>query len=263
MNSIPIAFVSMPIIFLILRTQAKGPQLSQFRMRDLARRQALRDRDHPKPTISSSDDSDSTPGSTDPTTTTFPTLTFTQKLLSIDFPGAILFITGFILFLLALNWGSTFTQWNTGRVIACFVVGGVLILSSFAWEAILESRQTKILRSDRVVGSISDSGDVFVEEGDDSQRGSESVKKSRRRVLKEKMGFFWEADPMIPLSVFKSYDVCATLFAALGSGMVMFVLFYFVSIFLTIVTGYSPFKAGVQLIYFTPGLVRIFFLAFA
>jgi hypothetical protein len=35
----------------------------------------------------------------------------------------------------------------------------------------------------------------------------------------------------------------------------MLVMFYFVAIFMTIVTGLSPEKAGIQLVYFAPGMV--------
>jgi hypothetical protein len=39
----------------------------------------------------------------------------------------------------------------------------------------------------------------------------------------------------------------------------MLVMFYFVAIFMTIVTGLSPEKAGIQLVYFAPGMVSKIF----
>ena len=66
------------------------------------------------------------------------------------------------------------------------------------------------------------------------------------------------ADTLIPLKVMKNYDVIATSFAAFTSGMVMLVIFYFVAIFMVIVSGLSPVKAGAQLIYFAPGMVSLF-----
>jgi hypothetical protein len=69
--------------------------------------------------------------------------------------------------------------------------------------------------------------------------------------------YILRADPMIPLEVFRSYDVCAVQYASFVSGMVMLVMFYFIAIFMTIVNGLSPGRAGVQLVYFAPGLVRI------
>lgn len=63
---------------------------------------------------------------------------------------------------------------------------------------------------------------------------------------------------MIPLEVFRSYDVCAVQYASFVSGMVMLVMFYFVAIFMTIVNGLSAAKAGIQLVYFAPGLVCMY-----
>ena len=63
-------------------------------------------------------------------------------------------------------------------------------------------------------------------------------------------------DPMIPVSLFKSVDVIAVQYATFVTGINMLVMFYFVAIFSTIVNGLSPEKAGGQLIYFAPGMVR-------
>ena len=43
-------------------------------------------------------------------------------------------------------------------------------------------------------------------------------------------------------------------FVTFVSGMVMLVMFYFVAIFMTLIAGYPPSKAGVQLVYFAPGV---------
>jgi hypothetical protein len=45
--------------------------------------------------------------------------------------------------------------------------------------------------------------------------------------------------------------------ASSAHGIVMFVMFYFVAIFATVVTGLPPGQAGIQLLYFAPGLVRV------
>lgn len=60
---------------------------------------------------------------------------------------------------------------------------------------------------------------------------------------------------MLPLVVFSSVDICIVQYATFVSGMIMLVMFYFVATYLTIVAGYSPTKAGAQLIYFAPGMV--------
>lgn len=143
--------------------------------------------------------------------------TFTTKFLRIDWVGTFFFIGGGILILLALNWGSS-DVWKSAKVIVCFVVGGLLFGICIFWEYILERQET-------------------------------ASTPSKYRVL-------W-ADPMLPLEVFRSYDVCAVQYGAFVGGMVMISMFYFVAIFMTIVSGLSPKDAGVQLVYFAPGMVSI------
>jgi MFS family permease len=100
---------------------------------------------------------------------------FGAKLLRIDWYGAALFIAGGILVLLALHWGST-DRWSEAQVIACFVVGGVVLIAFAGWEWLME----------------------LFEEG----------KKTPPNPLA------W-TEAMIPLSIFKNYDTCATAFISL------------------------------------------------
>ncbi|KAI0779706.1 MFS general substrate transporter [Fomes fomentarius] len=140
--------------------------------------------------------------------------TFAQKLLRIDWVGALLFMGAGITLLLALNWGSD-DEWGSARVIACLVVSGVLYVAWVAWEYVLERKQ----RSDKT---------------------------SRNPLMR--------TDPMIPLELLSSVDLCIAQFATFVSGMVMIVMFYFVAIFFTIVSGLSGTEAGTQLLYFAPGM---------
>ncbi|KAF8178201.1 major facilitator superfamily domain-containing protein [Mycena galopus ATCC 62051] len=137
-----------------------------------------------------------------------------HSLGRMDWLGAILFIAGGILILLALNWGST-NGWKSARVIACFVVGGVLMIIFILWENVLQSQ---------------------VESG----AGTAS--------------HMSKSGPMIPVEVFKSFDNCAVQYGSFVSGMVMLVMFYFVAIFMTIVYQLSATQAGIQLVFFAPGL---------
>ncbi|KAG8982825.1 hypothetical protein FRB90_006523 [Tulasnella sp. 427] len=66
--------------------------------------------------------------------------------------------------------------------------------------------------------------------------------------------WFRLTEPAIPLDIFKNYNVCATSFAALTGGMVLFSAFYFLAIYFSIVQGFSSTSSGVQLLYFAPGL---------
>lgn len=122
---------------------------------------------------------------------------------------------GGILVLLGLNWGST-SGWNATKVVVSFVVGGTLLIVFAAWEYFLE-RQAHF----------------------PTARGSA----------------FLKASPMLPPVIFKSVDICIVQYATFVSGMIMLVMFYFVAIYLTIVSGESATKAGAQLIYFAPGMV--------
>ncbi|KAI0743922.1 MFS general substrate transporter [Daedaleopsis nitida] len=140
--------------------------------------------------------------------------TISQRLLRVDWIGAVLFMGAGITLLLALNWGSN-SEWATARVIACFVVSGVLYIAWVAYEYVLERKQ----KSGRV---------------------------SRNPLMR--------TDPMIPLELFTSLDLCIAQYAIFVSGMIMLVMFYFVAIFFTIVNGLSGTEAGTQLLYFAPGL---------
>ena len=60
---------------------------------------------------------------------------------------------------------------------------------------------------------------------------------------------------MLPMTMFRSYDIVATDFATMTSGMIMLGIFYFVAIFFVIVGGNDPVSAGSQLLYFAPGMV--------
>lgn len=140
--------------------------------------------------------------------------TFVQKLLRIDWIGAFLFAAGGILVLLALNWGST-DSWSSVRVILCWVLGPLLIITCLLWEHVLGKQ---LLR----------------------------ISPSRHTVL--------NCDPMLPLEIFRSYNVCAVMYGSYVSGMVTFVMFYFIAIFMTIVVEKNPVEAGIQLVYFLPGI---------
>lgn len=149
-----------------------------------------------------------------------------DKLMHIDWIGTIIFVIGGILVLLGLNWGSS-DDWSAVKTIVSLVVGAFLIAVCLVWEYVLE-------RAQRLAQAYPGS--------------------------KQPKGV-WKAEAMLPLSLFRSYDVSATEFAALTSGMIMLVVFYFLAIFATIVSGKSSSQAGVQLLYFAPGLVCIFSLA--
>ncbi|KAJ7579096.1 major facilitator superfamily domain-containing protein [Mycena floridula] len=105
-------------------------------------------------------------------------------------------------------------EWSSARVIVSFVVGGILMAACLTWQAFL-------------------------------QRYKRRITPNSSRILC--------VEPMIPLDIF-TYDVCATSFGSFVGGMVNFVMFYFVAIFMTIVLQLPASEAGVQLLFFAPGM---------
>ena len=51
-----------------------------------------------------------------------------QAFRELDFGGIILFVSGFVIFIIGLSWGGTTYPWKSSQVIATLVVGGVLII---------------------------------------------------------------------------------------------------------------------------------------
>ncbi|KAJ5385390.1 hypothetical protein N7517_003301 [Penicillium concentricum] len=55
--------------------------------------------------------------------------TWKQQILRLDPLGSVLFLPSVICFLLALQWGGTTYPWSNGRIIALFVISGILIIA--------------------------------------------------------------------------------------------------------------------------------------
>lgn len=51
-----------------------------------------------------------------------------QAFRELDFGGIILFVAGFVIFIIGLSWGGTTYPWKSSQVIATLVVGGLLII---------------------------------------------------------------------------------------------------------------------------------------
>ncbi|KIO33678.1 hypothetical protein M407DRAFT_231873 [Tulasnella calospora MUT 4182] len=155
-----------------------------------------------------------------------------QKFLRVDWVGTILFISGGILVLLALSLGSTSEAQGFGApiVIVSFAAGFSLLALFVAWEYLISK---------------------YILAAEDEHFGQ-----PRRfpGFLYACPKWFRLTEPSIPLDIFKNYDICATCFAAMTGGMVLFSAFYFLGIFFSIVKGMDPTHSGAQLLYFSPGL---------
>ncbi|KAI9752221.1 MAG: hypothetical protein M4579_005724 [Chaenotheca gracillima] len=58
-----------------------------------------------------------------------PGATFRQRAAEMDYPGIVLQAGVLTAFILAINWGGITYPWNSGRIIALFVVSGVLLIA--------------------------------------------------------------------------------------------------------------------------------------
>ncbi|KAG1888133.1 major facilitator superfamily domain-containing protein [Suillus subluteus] len=140
--------------------------------------------------------------------------TWIIKLALIDWIGTFLFVIGGIFILLALNWGPN-DDWKTVRVVVCLAVGVIVFVACILWEVVLEWKHQ--------ASSVA-------------------------------FGALYHVQPMLPLELFRSYDICVLQYGCFVSGIVMFVMFYFVAVFMTVVSGLPPDQAGIQLLYFAPGI---------
>ncbi len=65
-----------------------------------------------------------------------------QQILRLDPLGSVLFLPSVICFLLALQWGGTTYAWNSGLIIALFVLSGILMIAFIAVQAWLKKDAT-------------------------------------------------------------------------------------------------------------------------
>ncbi|KAJ5774689.1 hypothetical protein N7457_009585 [Penicillium paradoxum] len=70
------------------------------------------------------------------------TCTWKQHILRLDPLGTVVFLPSVICFLLALQWGGTAYKWGNGRIIALFVISGILIIAFIAVQIWLKKDAT-------------------------------------------------------------------------------------------------------------------------
>jgi hypothetical protein len=56
------------------------------------------------------------------------TLTWKERAGKLDLPGTAVFMPAIVSLLLALQWGGSKYEWSDGRIIALFVLFGILII---------------------------------------------------------------------------------------------------------------------------------------
>jgi MFS family permease len=70
------------------------------------------------------------------------TYTWKRQILRLDPLGSILFLPSVICFLLALQWGGTTYPWANGRIIALFLISGILMIAFVAVQIWLKTDAT-------------------------------------------------------------------------------------------------------------------------
>lgn len=65
---------------------------------------------------------------------------------------------------------------------------------------------------------------------------------------------FPKQEPMLPLRLFHKRDFSLLAWIGFSTGSAMYCIFYFVGIYFTVVQGYGAGKAGIQLLYYLPGI---------
>lgn len=139
-------------------------------------------------------------------------------LKRLDLVGAALFVVMGVLVLLGLNWGSTQT-WNQPKVIACIAVGSALVIVFVVWEYIVDHS------TDHLVVASSppyNENDIEVTSKEKSQTDATPKQGVRARAVRRfSPAWVQVMDPMIPMNMFRSYDIIATDVGCMTSGMIM------------------------------------------
>ncbi|KZL78850.1 major facilitator superfamily transporter, partial [Colletotrichum incanum] len=185
--NLPIAFVSMLIIYFVLRSELLGPQ--------------------PIPQL-------------DETTATGRRTTFVKRLQTIDIGGQVLFLLGFGLLILGFTWAGATYSWTSPAVLVTLILGVLISVSFVIWEYHMSPGNSLARR------------------------------------------FPWQK-AMIPWELVRNRDIGLLFYTSFATGMAMYSVLYFCNIYFTMVKLWSADQAGVQLLYFTPGLgVGVFISAF-
>ncbi|KAK6604826.1 major facilitator superfamily transporter [Botrytis cinerea] len=84
-------------------------------------------------------------------------LSLVQKVLQLDIPGTVFMVGSLICLLMALQWGGAAYPWSNGRIIALFVVSGILAIAFVAIQT------TKIAGKARTIpSSLARSRDIWL-----------------------------------------------------------------------------------------------------
>ncbi|OCK83273.1 MFS multidrug transporter [Lepidopterella palustris CBS 459.81] len=132
-------------------------------------------------------------------------------LKTFDWPGMFFFIFGVGLIILAVMWAGTQYAWSSAAVIVPLILGGILFVTFFLHEYLLEPEHML------------------------------------SRALPHTAA-------MIPWRLFQKRDTFLLMIINFTAGAALYSAFYIISIYWELAEGYTASKAGVQLLYYTPGI---------
>ncbi|KAH7114219.1 major facilitator superfamily domain-containing protein, partial [Dendryphion nanum] len=136
---------------------------------------------------------------------------YVASFFTFDWPGMIFFIFGVGLVILAIQWGGTQYSWSSPAVVVPLAVGGFLWVLFYFYEYLLGS-------------------------------GRIMARTFPRQVA------------MLPSYLYQKKDTSLLMLINFASGVALVSAFYFISIYWELAEGYTASEAGVQLLYYTPGL---------
>ncbi|KAL6453252.1 VBA5 Vacuolar basic amino acid transporter 5 [Candida maltosa Xu316] len=85
-----------------------------------------------------------------------PKVNYVEQLKAFDYFGTFLLISGCVIFLLALTFGTSDFSWDSGAVISCFVLGPCLLIAFCIWNFGFSKNQiigTEIVKTPQIIAS--------------------------------------------------------------------------------------------------------------
>jgi MFS family permease len=82
---------------------------------------------------------------------------FMDQLKQMDIPGTVVLLCGVISLILALQWGGTKYEWNSGRIIALLVIAGILLVGFVLIQILSGEKATvrpRVIKNSNVWGTV-------------------------------------------------------------------------------------------------------------
>ena len=94
----------------------------------------------------------------------FPKVDIWEELKQFDYIGTFFFISGSVIFLLAITFGSSDFAWDSGAVISCFIIGPILLIIFAIWNFRFSKNQiigTDVITTPQIIASALSISGVF------------------------------------------------------------------------------------------------------